>query len=178
MIWVMRILCLCLLLFVSIPVMAQEAVMTPDHLKRSAYEGSVFDLLQYSKYHKLFVAALKATGLDEELNKNESWTVLAPTDRAFAKLPKEKVHEMFAPENRDKLKRLMQYHIQNGGLLVSRGLPVGSSRYTTFSGNDIVITKDARGIMINGSYVVETDIQARNGIIHFVDQLIIPGGVK
>ena len=156
---------------------AQDAVMTPDQLKRSAYEGSVYDLLQFSKYHKLFVMALQTTGLNAELQKNESWTVMAPTDGAFARLPKDKVHEMFAPENRNALKRLMEYHIQNGGLLITKGLPVGASRYTAMNGNDIVITKDPRGVMMNGAYIMETDIMARNGVIHFIDHLIIPEGL-
>jgi uncharacterized surface protein with fasciclin (FAS1) repeats len=161
----------------SFPVMSQEPVMTPDQLKRSNYKGSVFDLLQFSKHHKLFVMALKTTGLDNELQKKQSWTVMAPTDGAFAKLSKERVRDMFEPENRAVLKGLMQYHIQKGGLLMTAGLPVGASRFTVMNGNDIVITKDTRGVMLNGAYMVETDIPAANGIVHFIDHLIIPEGI-
>lgn len=149
-------------------------LLTVEQLTRSRHEGGVFQLLEWSKDHTLFVSALRATGLNEELDKNSSWTVMAPTNKAFARLPREKVHELFALENREKLKHLLKYHMQKGGLLVTKGLAVGSSRYTTFNGNDIVITKDYRGVLLNGSYLIAADLQARNGIVHFVDKLITP----
>ncbi|PCI00263.1 MAG: hypothetical protein COB76_03910 [Alphaproteobacteria bacterium] len=152
----------------------KDNLLTVDQLTRSHHEGGVFQLLQWSKDHTLFVSALLLTGLNEELDKNNSWTVMAPTNRAFSKLPREKVHELFAPENREKLKHLMKYHLQKGGLLLTDSLPVGSSRYTTFNGNDIVITKDYRGVLLNGSYLIAADLKARNGVVHFVDRLISP----
>lgn len=164
---------LCLILM-PLTAKAKEELLSVEQLTRSQYEGGVFQLLEWSKDHTLFVAALRSTGLNEELDKNSSWTVMAPTNAAFAKLPREKVHELFKPENVEKLKHLMKYHMQKGGLLVVKGLPVGSSRYTTFNGNDIVITKDYRGVLLNGAYMIATDIQARNGIVHVVDRLIIP----
>lgn len=158
---------------ISAPIQAQgKPLLTAEELTRNAREHSVAEFLERTGQHGLFIAALKLTGLYDELQKNESWTVLAPTDAAFAKLPREKVHQLFAEENRAFLKDLMSYHIQNGGLLVSKGLPVGSSRYTTYNGRDVVITKDARGIYFNGAYMTAVDIQARNGIVHFVDQII------
>lgn len=165
-----------LLAFVLYPVavFASDEPLGEAELRRSAKERSVFQLLESSSQHKLFVSALKMTGLDKELEKNESWTVMAPTDRAFAKIPRETVHSLFAPENIDKLRYLMSFHIQKKGLLVAKGLPIGASRYTVFNDREIVITKDVRGITLNGAYMVAADIQARNGIVHFVDSLITP----
>lgn len=151
-----------------------KQLLTVEQLTRSQYEGGVFQLLEWSKDHTLFVSALRMTGLNEELDKNNSWTVFAPTNRAFAQLPREKVHALFQPENRAKLRHILEYHIQKGGLLIIKGLEVGSSRYTTFNGNDIVITKDYRGILLNGAYLVAADIQARNGIVHFIDRIMTP----
>lgn len=164
---------ICFMLLFSVPLHAQnKPLLGKDELTRNAHEMSVVEFLERTGQHKLFVAALKLSDLYQELQKNESWTVLAPTDAAFAKLPREKVHQLFAEENRAALKDIMSYHIQNGGLLVSKGLPVGASRYTTYNGRDVVITKDARGIYFNGAYMTAVDIQARNGIVHFVDQII------
>lgn len=174
----MRFLLLIALLLLSSPAYADKELMSVEQLTKSQYDSGVFQFLEWSKDHTLFVAGLKATGLNEVLDKNSSWTVFAPTNRAFAKLPREKVHELFQPENREKLKHLLEYHFQQGGLLITKGLPVGSSRYTTFNGNDIVITKDTRGVMFNGAYMIASDIQARNGIIHVIDSLILPQGSK
>lgn len=162
------------LVFSPVIAQAQDDLIPKQELTRSAGEQSVAEFLETTGRHKLFVSALKVTGLYDELQKNQSWTVLAPTDAAFAKLPREKVHALFAPENRPALKDIISYHIQNGGLLVSEGLPVGASRYTTYNGRDVVITKDSRGIYFNGAYMTATDIQARNGIVHFVDRIIVP----
>jgi uncharacterized surface protein with fasciclin (FAS1) repeats len=163
-------------LFSVIPVHAQlkKDLLSVEELTQSQYDSGVFQLLEWSRDHTLFVSALRVTGLNEELDKNNSWTVFAPTNRAFAKLPREKVHELFQPENRAALRNILEYHIQQGGLLVVKGLDVGSSRYTTFNGQDIVITKDYRGVLLNGAYMLASDIQARNGIVHVVDSLILP----
>jgi len=167
----MRLLFLALLMCLPMNVMAQNDLK--GDLRRAADEPSVIEYLKQSENHTLFVNALTVTGYDLELDKNQSWTVFAPTNGAFAKLPRAQVYGMFRDENRDYLKRFVAHHIQKNGLLITKSMPVGASRFTVLNGQEIVISKSSSGITVNHAYIFQPDIRTRNGVVHFVDGILL-----
>ena len=116
------------------------------------------------------VAAVKAAGLVETLQSDGPFTVFAPTDEAFAKLPAGTVDNLLA--NPDKLKQILLYHVVPGK--VTANDVVSLSEATTAEGSEIDITVDGSSVMINNAKVVKTDVMASNGVIHVIDTVIIP----
>ena len=114
-------------------------------------------------------AAVKAAGLDEVLSNDGPFTVFAPTDEAFAKLPEGTVEKLLA--NPEQLKRVLLYHVASGK--VTSGDVVKLTSAKTLNGQNVAI--DAKnGVMINNAMVVAADVMADNGIIHVIDTVLIP----
>jgi uncharacterized surface protein with fasciclin (FAS1) repeats len=116
------------------------------------------------------LAAAKAAGLVETLQSDGPYTVFAPTDEAFAKLPEGMIDYLLA--NPDKLKQVLLYHVVPGKVMASD--VVGLSSATTAEGSDIAIVVKGDSVMINNAKVVKTDVMASNGVIHVVDTVIVP----
>lgn len=117
-------------------------------------------------------AALKAAGLLEALRGEGPFTVLAPTDEAFAALPHGTVENLLKPENRATLQAILKYHVIAGRIYADDA--VEASVATTLQGDDVRITiKDGR-LMVNGARVVSSDIESTNGVIHVIDRVIMP----
>ena len=117
-------------------------------------------------------AALEAGDLIGTLKSDGPFTVFAPTDEAFAKLPDGTVEMLLMPENKDKLVAILTYHVVAGK--VSAADVVTLSSATTANGSDVKINIRDDSVFINDSRVVMTDIAASNGIIHVVDTVILP----
>ena len=117
-------------------------------------------------------AALEAGGLTETLKSDGPFTVFAPTDDAFAKLPDGTVEMLLLPENKDKLVAILTYHVVPGE--VSAGEVVELDSATTVNGADVQISLREDIVFINDSSLVMTDIYASNGVIHVVDSVILP----
>ena len=120
---------------------------------------------------KTLVAAVKAAGLVETLQGKGPFTVFAPTDAAFAKLPAGTVEELLKPENRDKLASILKYHVISGKL---RAADVKTMDAKTVQGQSVKLVVSAEGVTVDNAKVVKTDVMAENGVIHVIDTVIIP----
>jgi len=116
-------------------------------------------------------AALKAAGLVEALEGKGPFTVFAPTDEAFAKLPKGTVESLLKPENKDKLAAILKYHVVSGRVYSTDAVKAGKA--ATLQGSSVTITSSG-GVIIDGARVIGADIDASNGVIHVIDTVIMP----
>ena len=117
-------------------------------------------------------AALEAAGLVSTLKSDGPFTVFAPTDDAFAKLPAGTVETLLKPENRDQLVAILTYHVVPGKVMAKD--VVNISEATTVNGSDIAIKVVDGSVRINGATVVAADVDASNGVIHVIDTVILP----
>lgn len=120
---------------------------------------------------KTLVAAVKAAGLVETLKSEGPFTVFAPTDDAFAKLPKGTIADLLKPENKDKLVAILTYHVI-GGKVLSADLKEGMEA-PTVNGSNVTVSLSS-GAKINGANVISADIKTKNGVIHVIDTVLLP----
>jgi uncharacterized surface protein with fasciclin (FAS1) repeats len=121
---------------------------------------------------KTLAAALKAAGLVETLKGAGPFTLFAPTDAAFGKLPAGTVENLLKPENKDQLRRLLTYHVVSGKVGSTDVTKMSSAK--AVSGDTIrVAVKDGK-VLINNATVVTADVGASNGVIHVIDTVILP----
>ncbi len=118
-------------------------------------------------------AALDAAGLVETLEGEGPFTVFAPTDAAFAKLPEGTIETLLKPENRDQLVAILTYHVVPGKVKAAQ--VVGLDKAKTVNGAEVKITVADNGVRVDDANVVKTDIAASNGVIHVIDTVILPG---
>jgi uncharacterized surface protein with fasciclin (FAS1) repeats len=123
---------------------------------------------------KTLVKAVQAAGLVEALKGKGPFTVFAPTDEAFEKLPDGVLSDLLKPENKPKLVSILTYHVVPGRLTAKD--VVGMDSAETLSGATVPIASDG-GVQVGGAGVVKTDIEASNGIIHVVDSVMLPRDV-
>lgn len=121
---------------------------------------------------KTLAAALGAADLVETLKGDGPFTVFAPTDAAFAKLPAGTVETLLKPENKGKLAGILTYHVVSGSVMAEA--VVGLTGATTVNGQQVDIKVDGDTVMIDGAKVVKTDIKCSNGVIHVIDSVILP----
>jgi uncharacterized surface protein with fasciclin (FAS1) repeats len=120
---------------------------------------------------KTLAAALKAGGLVDALKGAGPFTVFAPTDEAFARLPAGTVETLLKPENRDQLVAVLKYHVVAGK--VTSDQVVKLKEATTLGGQTVKIDA-ASGVKINDATVVKADVPAANGVIHVIDRVLLP----
>lgn len=118
------------------------------------------------------VAAVKAAGLVDTLKGPGPFTVFAPTNAAFEKLPKGTVEDLLKPENKDKLKSILLYHVHSGDAI--KAADVKTMSLSTANGKPLMVKADGGNVMINNAKVIKTDVVAKNGVIHWVDTVILP----
>jgi len=116
--------------------------------------------------------ALEAAGLVETLKGAGPFTVFAPTDEAFAKLPAGTLETLLKPENRAKLTRILTYHVVPGRVMAADVVKLHSA--TAVSGDTIAIATHGGGVTVDNAHLVKTDIVATNGVIHVIDAVILP----
>lgn len=117
-------------------------------------------------------AALQAAGLVETLQGDGPFTVFAPTDEAFAKLPAGTVESLLKPENRDALIGILTYHVVPGRVAAEQ--VVGLDEAATVNGAKVMIGTAGGGVQINQANVIQADVSASNGIIHVIDEVLLP----
>lgn len=122
-------------------------------------------------FHTL-VAAVEAAGLTHTLKGHGPLTVFAPTDEAFAKLPRHTLDSLLKPENKHELERILKYHVVSGKVMAKDALRAGSAE--TLAGDKIQVSLDGGQLAINDADVVENDLEASNGIIHVIDTVLLP----
>jgi uncharacterized surface protein with fasciclin (FAS1) repeats len=169
-----RLLSLCagLVALVS-PAMAQKHADKPAPSGPAAKAGDIVDTAVAAGQFKTLAAALQAGGLVETLKGKGPFTVFAPTDEAFAKLPKGCVEDLLKPENKAKLVSILTYHVVAGEAPASK--VVGMTGATTVNGQRVSIKLDGGKVKLDGdSTVTKTDIQCSNGVIHVIDTVLMP----
>ena len=118
------------------------------------------------------VAAVKAAGLVETLKGDGPFTVFAPTDEAFGKLPEGTVETLLKPENKDKLVAVLTYHVVPGKVMAADVVKLKNAK--TVQGGEVDIMVDGGKVKVDNANVVKTDIECSNGVIHVIDAVILP----
>src|SRR3954463_14683562 len=121
---------------------------------------------------KTLAAALNEAGLVSTLKGSGPFTVFAPTDAAFAKLPAGTVENLLKPENKDKLTAILTYHVVPGRVMAADVGKVHEAK--TVNGKMLTVATKGDAVMINDAKVTATDITATNGVIHVIDSVILP----
>jgi uncharacterized surface protein with fasciclin (FAS1) repeats len=138
----------------------------------SASEKDIVDTAVEAGQFSTLAAALEAAGLVATLKGEGPFTVFAPTDEAFAKLPDGTVEDLLKPENKDQLTAVLTYHVVAGELMAAD--VVGLDEAKTVNGAMADITSADGAVMIENATVTATDIGASNGVIHVIDTVILP----
>jgi len=139
---------------------------------QAANSGDIVATASSAGSFNTLVAAVQAAGLVETLQSDGPFTVFAPTDEAFAKLPEGTVEALLA--NPDQLRAILLYHVVPGKVMAADVVNLNSA--TTAQGSDVEIMLADGRVMINDANVTATDIETSNGVIHVIDSVIIPRG--
>ena len=121
---------------------------------------------------KTLLAAVKAGGLVETLSGEGPFTVFAPTDEAFAKIPAATLADLLKPENKEKLASILKYHVVAGRVYSEAAVAAKSA--ATVQGASVKISANDKGAFVNDAKIIATDIDASNGVIHVIDSVIMP----
>ena len=121
---------------------------------------------------KTLAAALQAAGLVDTLKGEGPFTVFAPTDEAFAKLPAGTVEDLLKPENKAKLVAILTYHVVSGKVLADQVTKMNSAK--TVNGESLTISVNDGTVMVDNAKVVKIDILCSNGVIHVIDSVVLP----
>ena len=151
---------------------AAVALITSASLAATSLATDIVDTAVAAGKFKTLAAALGAADLVETLKGDGPFTVFAPTDEAFAKLPKGTVEELLKPENKGKLAGILTYHVVPGKVMAKQ--VVGVTGANTVNGQRVDVKVDGSNVMIDGAKVVTTDIECDNGVIHIIDSVILP----
>lgn len=118
------------------------------------------------------VTAIKAADLVATLKGTGPFTVFAPTNEAFAKLPPGTVEDLLKPENKEKLKSILLYHVHVGDAVMARD--VKTMALSTANGKSLSVKVDGSDVMVDNAKVIKTDVICSNGIIHWIDTVVLP----
>ena len=138
----------------------------------SARAADIVDTAVSAGSFNTLVAAVKAAGLVETLKGEGPFTVFAPTDDAFAKLPAGTVEDLLKPENKEKLQAVLTYHVM-AGKVMSNDVAGKKMNAKTVQGGDIKVN-GMDGVRINDAVVTKADIVTDNGVIHVIDSVLLP----
>lgn len=134
-------------------------------------KADIVDVAVKADSFKTLVAAVKAAGLVDVLKGEGPFTVFAPTDEAFKKLPEGTVESLLKPENKDKLVSILKYHVIPAKVMAK---DVKSGKVKTVLGKEVSIAASEWGVKVDNAKVIKTDVTASNGVIHVIDQVILP----
>ena len=135
--------------------------------------GSIADKLKGDEQFSTLLAAVEAAGLTETLNGEGPFTVFAPTNDAFAKLPEGTVENLVKPENKDQLTAILTNHVVPGKVMAA-DLAGKTTDATTAGGGTLSIDATGDAVKIGDATVTSADVDAGNGVIHVVDTVILP----
>jgi uncharacterized surface protein with fasciclin (FAS1) repeats len=136
--------------------------------------GTIVEIAAGDPTFSTLVQAVQAAGLAETLSGNGPFTVFAPTNEAFAALPKGTLEKLLQPENRETLRKVLTYHVVAGDVM-SKDLRSGN--VATVEGSPVAVEVRNRTVKVNNANVIKADIDARNGVIHVIDRVILPPGL-
>jgi len=151
-----------------------DAVILPERTRnrRQSQDQDIVDTAVSAGSFKTLVAAVKAAGLVGTLKSDGPFTVFAPTDAAFAKLPKATLDSLLLPANKDKLTQILTYHVVPKRFTAADVLK--RKVFRTVQGQPLFLTGGAEEPMVNGANLVKTDVRCSNGVIHAIDTVILP----
>jgi transforming growth factor-beta-induced protein len=138
----------------------------------SAAKADLVDTANAAGSFKTLLAAVKAADLESTLRGPGPFTVFAPTDEAFAKLPAGTVEGLLKPENKDKLKAILTYHVVSGRVGSDQAMKLTSAK--TVNGKELKLDASGGALHVGKATVVKADVAASNGVIHVVDAVILP----
>jgi len=150
------------------------AVLAATHGKpaKPLAKKDIVDTAVAAGQFKTLVKAVEAAGLVERLKGKGPFTVFAPTDAAFGKLPKGTLEDLLKPENKAKLVSILTYHVVPGRVTAAQVAKLKSAK--TVEGQSLRIEAGKSGVMVNTAKVVKADIACSNGIIHVIDAVLLP----
>ena len=140
--------------------------------KKAEAQPTIVSIAAGNPDFSTLVTALKAADLVDALQGNGPFTVFAPTNDAFAKLPAGTVEDLLKPENKDKLVAVLTYHVVPGNVYAKDVVKLDSA--SSLQGDTIDIKTSMGKVMVDGANVVMTDIKGSNGVIHVIDSVILP----
>lgn len=155
----------------ALTVMAVCLAAVPHSYAQKPCDKDIVDVAVEAGSFNTLAAALKAGGLIEALKSDGPFTVFAPTDEAFAKLPEGTVETLLKPENKEKLVEILKYHVVSGKVTSKQVVKLHEA--TTLNGKDVKVSA-GKGVKINSANVVKADIMASNGVIHVIDEVLLP----
>jgi uncharacterized surface protein with fasciclin (FAS1) repeats len=147
-------------------------IAVPAGTAAASEKSDIVDTAVAAGSFNTLVAAVQAAGLDETLKGDGPFTVFAPTDEAFAKLPGGTVEMLLKPENKDKLVAVLTYHVVPGKVM-SGDIAGQRAAPETVHGRPLAVN-GTNGVMVNNARVVAADIETSNGVIHVVDTVLLP----
>jgi uncharacterized surface protein with fasciclin (FAS1) repeats len=158
----------------AIVTLAAVAVLVPfsGQPRVQAQSQDIVDTAVAAGSFKTLAAALKAAGLIDTLKGKGPFTVFAPTDDAFAKLPAGTVDDLLKPENKAKLTAILTYHVVAGKVMAADVVKLKSAK--TVNGKSVQIMAEGGAVMVDNAKVVKTDIGTSNGVIHVIDTVLLP----
>jgi len=148
-------------------------ISTASADKQKKGKKDIVDTAVAAGSFKTLAAALGAADLVETMKSKGPFTVFAPTDEAFAKLPEGTVETLLKPENKDKLVAVLTYHVVSGKVRSKKAVTL--SKATALNKKDIALAVKGESLTLNGTAkVVKADIMCSNGVIHVIDNVILP----
>lgn len=147
-------------------VLAGQSAVQDDESQKNVVQTAIG-----SPDHKTLVAALKAAEYVDALSNAGPFTVFAPTDKAFAKLPEGTVEDLVKPENKLKLQNILEYHVYVG--VIRESMVHGSMTLNQVNGKNVSVTKADDKLQVNGVDILAT-VQTSNGIIYVIDTVLLP----
>ncbi len=157
--------------FLSVAILALFALQTQAAADDTDPEKNIVEIAIDGKFNTL-VAAVQAAGLVETLSGPGPFTVFAPTDEAFAKLPEGTIEHLLKPENKDQLVAILTYHVVPGK--VTSGEVVKLTSVTTVQGSPLSIQVKEGAVKVNNATVTTVDVEATNGVVHVIDTVLLP----
>lgn len=151
---------------------AQVTYLAQDQQQNNS--NDIIDIASGDNRFKTLVTALKSAGLIDTLKGQGPFTVFAPTDDAFAKLPNNTVNDLLKPENKETLVKILTYHVAPQKLTAGEILKLNGKELKMSNGENAKIEVKNNEVYIDGAKVVITDIMAKNGVIHVIDTVIMP----
>ena len=139
---------------------------------KAAPSKDIVDTAVEAGSFKTLATALQAAGLVDTLKGKGPFTVFAPTDEAFAKLPAGTLEDLLKPENKEKLAAILTYHVVPGKVLAAQMIKMNSAK--TVNGQSLIISTNGGTVMVDNAKVVKTDILCSNGVIHVIDSVVLP----
>ena len=159
-------------LFLGAALLATATAQAGNHGSHAKPAADIVDTAVAAGSFTTLAAALDAAGLIETLKGDGPFTVFAPTDAAFAKLPAGTVESLLKPENKDQLVAVLTYHVVAGKVKAADVVKLSSAK--TVNGQSVTIKVADGTVSVDGATVTATDIAASNGIIHVIDTVILP----